>query len=74
MDRQAGHNTKRQRLVAVLDIGSSKVCCMIAKPVPAPEYLAGDGQAIQLRVIGFGHQRSQGIKGGMIVHMDAAEQ
>jgi cell division protein FtsA len=74
MDRQNGHNAKRQRLVAVLDVGTSKVCCMIAKAMPVPDYLAENGQKIQLRVIGFGHQRSQGIKSGMIVHMDAAEQ
>ena len=74
MERQSGHNAKRQRLVTVLDVGTSKVCCMIAKAVPAPDYIAAEGQPVQLRVIGFGHQRSQGIKSGMIVHMDAAEQ
>lgn len=74
MDRKAENSAKRQRLVAVLDVGTSKVCCMIAKPVPAPDFLAETGQTTQLRVIGFGHQRSQGIKSGMIVHMDAAEQ
>ena len=74
MDHQTGHNAKRQRLVAVLDVGSSKICCMIAKPVPAPDYLNGERGSALLRVIGFGHQRSQGIKSGMIVHMDSAEQ
>ncbi|MHA1164802.1 MAG: cell division protein FtsA [Alphaproteobacteria bacterium] len=74
MDRQSGHNVKRQRFITVLDVGTSKVCCMIAKAVPAPDYMAAAGQPVQLRVIGFGHQRSQGIKSGMIVHMDAAEQ
>lgn len=74
MDHWNGHNAKRQRLVAVLDVGTSKVCCMIAKATPIPAYLAESGQKTQLRVIGFGHQRSHGIKSGMIVHMDAAEQ
>lgn len=74
MDRQSGHNAKRQSLVAVLDVGTNKICCMIAKAMPLPDYLAETGQKTQLRVIGFGHQRSQGIKSGMIVHMDAAEQ
>mgnify|MGYP002624561341 CR=1 FL=1 len=74
MDHRPGHSAKRQRSVAVLDVGSSKVCCMIAKPVPAPDFLAAGGQKTQLRVIGFGHQRSQGIKSGVIVHMDQAEQ
>ena len=74
MDRRNGHNAKRSGLVAILDVGTSKVCCMIAKPVPAPDYLAETGRTTQLRVIGFGHQRSQGIKSGVVVHMDTAEQ
>lgn len=74
MDHQSGHSAKRQRVVAVLDVGTSKICCMIAKPVPAPDFLAVKGQKTHLRVIGFGHQRSQGIKSGVIVHMDQAEQ
>jgi len=42
-----------------LDIGSSKVCCLI---------LLGD------RVLGFGLHRSRGIKAGVIVDLDDAEQ
>lgn len=74
MGMQNGHSSKRQRTVAVLDVGSSKVCCLIAKPMPVPAYLAESGQKSQMRVIGFGHQASQGIKSGVIVHMDSAEQ
>ncbi len=74
MDRKNGHNAKRSGLVAILDVGTSKVCCMIAKPEPVPGYMSESGRKTQLRVIGFGHQRSQGIKSGVIVHMDAAEQ
>lgn len=74
MDHHTSHNSKRQRLVAILDVGSSKIFCMIAKPVPAPDFMVAAGQKTQLRVIGFGHQRSQGIKSGVIVHMDQAEQ
>jgi len=74
MDRQNGHNAKRSGLVAILDVGTSKVCCMIAKSAPVRDFLAERGQKIQLRVIGFGHQRSQGIKSGVVVHMDTAEQ
>lgn len=64
---------KRQRLVSVLDIGTSKICCMIARVQTAPEWLAESGEKVQLRVIGFGHQRSDGVKGGTVVNMDAAE-
>jgi cell division protein FtsA len=51
-------------LIAALDIGSSKICCLIAESRP------GGG----LEVIGAGHQSAAGIKAGAIVHMDSAEQ
>lgn len=60
--------------ITVLDIGSTKICCIIARLKPA-----GDGQLLQGRthkphVIGIAHQRSQGIKSGVIVDLDKAEQ
>ncbi len=48
---------------AALDIGSSKVCCFIAR-------VDDDGRP---QVIGIGQQASRGIKGGAIVDMDLAE-
>lgn len=64
----------RSGIVTVLDIGSSKVCCIIARLKPT------DGASQQLRnrshcvqVIGIGHQRSQGVKSGMVVDLDRAE-
>lgn len=64
----------RSGIVTVLDIGSSKVCCIIARLKPA------DGGSLQLRnrthrtqVIGIGHQRSQGVKSGMVIDLDRAE-
>jgi len=42
---------------------------MIAR-VGIPDGLPG---ALPLQVIGFGHQRSDGIKGGTVINMDAAE-
>ncbi len=50
-------------LVAALDVGSSKVCCFIARE-------QGNGAA---RVIGIGQQASQGVKGGSIIGLDLAE-
>lgn len=48
--------------VAVLDIGTSKVACLIAEPT---------GNGGELHVTGIGHQLSRGMKCGMIT--DAAE-
>ncbi|HEX6959546.1 MAG TPA: cell division protein FtsA [Ferrovibrio sp.] len=53
----------RNGLIATLDVGSSKVCCFIAR---------ADGGT--LRVIGIGHQLSRGLRNGNVIDMDAAEQ
>jgi cell division protein FtsA len=50
-------------LVAALDIGSTKVCCFIARAEP-------EGA----RVVGIGHQVSRGVRNGVIVDLDAAAQ
>ena len=49
-------------MVGVVDVGTSKVCCIIAAP--------GEGGQT---LLGLGHQRSQGIKSGMVVDADEAE-
>lgn len=49
-------------IVGALDIGTSKVCCIVAAiedGVPA--------------LLGLGHQRSRGLKSGMVVDADEAE-
>lgn len=63
----------KQRIVCALDVGSSKICCLIARLTPRPDggLMAGRENAIE--VIGFGHVRSAGIKSGLVVDMDAAE-
>jgi cell division protein FtsA len=65
--------SKRQRIVTALDIGTSKICCLIAKTSPAPDWFAGKGDAMQFEVLGFDHTRAEGLKGGMIAHLDSAE-
>ncbi|MBZ0230676.1 MAG: cell division protein FtsA, partial [Bauldia sp.] len=65
---------RRPVTVSVLDVGSSKICCLIARLKPTDEI----GDALRARthaveVIGFGHQRSRGVKSGVVVDLDAAE-
>ncbi len=52
----------RRGLLAALDVGSSKACCFVAR--------ADD--ADHIRIVGIGHQVSQGVRGGAIVDMEAA--
>lgn len=63
----AGKRVKRQvrgGVIAALDVGTTKVCCFIAR--------VEDGGV--LRITGIGHQVSRGLRAGTIVDMDAAEQ
>jgi cell division protein FtsA len=53
----------RNRLVAALDVGTSKVCCFVAK--------LDDHE--RPRVVGIGHHVSKGVKSGTVVDMDEAE-
>lgn len=62
MTKKPGRN--RNGIYAALDVGSSKVCCFIARRE------AGDEK---LRVIGIGQQASRGVKNGAVVDMEAAQ-
>ncbi|MEM9733545.1 MAG: cell division protein FtsA [Pseudomonadota bacterium] len=75
----SGLSTSRSTTLSVLDVGSSKICCMIAKLRPQNIIKGGEGQLLpgrshSIEVLGFGHQRSRGIKSGVVQDMDEAEQ
>ena len=56
----------------VLDIGTSKIVCLIGQRINGrPE--AGGEPGAGLRIIGVGHQKSAGISAGVIVDLDDAE-
>lgn len=66
MGHQAARKPKRPArggLIAALDVGTSKVCCAIAR-------VEDEGR---LRVMGVGHQVSRGVKAGAVIDMEAAE-
>lgn len=64
---------RKTAVLSALDIGTSKIVCLIAKldPVETPEALRG--RTHRCRILGIGHQRSAGLKGGVIVDLEAAE-
>ena len=66
--------SRRSAIVSVLDIGSSKICCLVGRLTPAHPGEALRGRTHSLEVIGIGHQRSRGIKSGAIANLDAAAQ
>ncbi|WP_349367183.1 MAG: cell division protein FtsA [Nitratireductor rhodophyticola] len=65
---------RRSGIITVLDVGSSKVCCIIARLMPAEEGRALRHRTHRVKVIGIGHQQSQGMKSGVIVDLDRAEE
>jgi cell division protein FtsA len=66
-------SSKRSHVVSVLDIGSTKVVCMIARLTPRQESQILPGRTHNIEIIGIGHQRSRGVKSGVIGDLDAAE-
>lgn len=66
-------SSKKSGIVTVLDVGSSKVCCIVAELKPCEERQLLRGRTHKARVIGIGHQKSQGMKSGVVVDLDRAE-
>ena len=60
-------------LVAALDIGTSKIACLIArlKPCPPSETLRGRTHSVEL--IGMSHVRSRGVKAGAVTDLNECE-
>lgn len=66
-------SSKRSHIVSVLDIGSTKVVCMIGRLTPREESQVLPNRTHNIEIIGIGHQRSRGIKTGVIADLDAVE-
>ena len=70
----SGSAGRKVRLLTVLDVGSSKVSCVIARLTPRDESAMLPGRTHRMEVLGIGHQKSYGVKSGVIIDLDAAEQ
>ena len=67
-------STRRTQVVSVLDVGSEKMTCLIARLRPRMESEVLPERTHLIEVIGVGHQRSRGIKSGTVVDLEAAAQ
>lgn len=67
-----GSGRSRHSTVASLDIGSTKISCMIAEVAPSALKSRNDPRA-GLRIIGFGQTLSRGVRSGCIVDVNEAE-
>ncbi|MGE0007476.1 MAG: cell division protein FtsA [Parvibaculaceae bacterium] len=68
-----GQGAGRSGLVAALDIGSTKISCIIGETVSQNRRTADGREASALRILGFGCQVSRGTRNGAIVDLDQAE-
>lgn len=66
-------STGKRATLSVLDVGTSKIVCLVAELLPAATPEALRGRTHLARIIGIGHQRSLGLKGGAVVDLEAAE-
>jgi cell division protein FtsA len=64
---------RRSALVAALDIGSSKVACLIARLRPHSPQQVLTRRSHAIEVIGFGHTGARGMKAGGVVNLADAE-
>ena len=60
----------KSAILSVLDIGTSKIACLIARLTP--DTVGAGRHSHTATVLGIGHQRSRGIKGGAVVDMQEA--
>ena len=60
MSQRAPPARSRGSTITAIDIGTTKICCFIARAASRP------------RIIGIGHQIARGVRGGAIVDLDAA--
>src|SRR3981081_3803892 len=64
----------RTALVASLDIGTSKIACMIARLRPCPPRDALRGRTHAVELIGYSQIQSRGVKAGAVVDLAECEQ
>jgi cell division protein FtsA len=64
---------RRSSLVAALDVGTSKVACLVARLRPRPEVDALGWRTHSIEVVGAGHTVARGMKAGSVVDLAEAE-
>lgn len=65
---------RRAAIVAILDIGTSKVVCLIARLRPHPPQNVLRRRSHGIEILGIGHTGAAGIKSGTVVNLGEAEE
>lgn len=66
-------SARKSALLSVLDIGTTKIACLVARLEPLEASQVTRGRTHSAHVLGIGHQRSRGIKGGVVVDLEEVE-
>ena len=64
---------KRAATISAIDIGTSKIACLIARLKPCAPQDVLPRRTHSIEILGIGHTRSAGVKGGNIVNLAEAE-
>ena len=64
---------RRSAIVSALDIGTSKIACLIARLKPAPAQDVLPRRTHSIEVLGIGHTRAAGIKNSVVANIAEAE-
>ena len=64
---------RRSALVGALDVGTSKIACLIARLKPRPPQDVLPQRSHSIEVLGFGHTVARGIKSGAVIDLADAE-
>jgi len=65
---------RKSALIAALDIGSSKVACLIARLRPQGPQQVLTRRTHTVEVVGYGHTESRGMKAGSVINLAQAEE
>src|ERR1700704_3800566 len=64
----------RSAMVAALDVGTSKIACLIARLKPNAQTEDVQRRSHSVEVLGFGHTLARGMKAGSVVDLAGAEE
>jgi cell division protein FtsA len=64
---------KRSAMVAALDVGTSKIACLIGRLKPRQSQDVLPQRSHSIDVLGFGHTLARGIKAGAVIDLAEAE-
>jgi cell division protein FtsA len=65
---------RRSAMIAALDVGTSKIACLIGRLKPHPPQDVLRRRSHSIEVIGFGHTLARGMKAGAVADLTEAEQ